>query len=130
MLASSTTSLLGWLRATRLAAACCLILAAWGTRCCAADDLVAEAPEDVATWSGDEVLVDDACQLFSIRAGAIALYRAGVQSHELLTVQATGEPLLNTADAEPGWGVGPELNVVVPLGAQLDFEFEWFSIND
>ncbi|MCE9552855.1 MAG: BBP7 family outer membrane beta-barrel protein [Planctomycetes bacterium] len=78
-----------------------------------------------AAWTFDEPY-----PWFSIRAGAIALHRSEAQSHVLLSEQATGETLLDTFDAPLGWGAGPELNVLVHLTSDVDFEFNWFSIND
>lgn len=87
--------------------------------------------EDQACVCDDCCCCDSECDPWlTVRAGALALHRSSNQTHVLLSDQATGQTLLSTSDAAPGWAAGPEIDVLVRALPEVDFQFNWFSLDE
>jgi len=70
------------------------------------------------------------CPWITVRAGALALHRSSNQRHTMLSEQATGQTLLSTSDVDPGWTAGSELDLILRLTSDWDFEFDWFTLGN
>lgn len=72
----------------------------------------------------------DTCSWVTVRAGALTLHRSGNQANTMLTDQSTGQTLVSTADVDPEWTAGAELDVILRLTEDWDFEFDWFTLGN
>jgi hypothetical protein len=68
--------------------------------------------------------------MFTIRVNALFLNRSSAQSNVVLTETATGSTLLTTAETDPSWAGGTEVNLLVDFSDTTAFEFDWFSVDD
>lgn len=85
------------------------------------------APCETDDWLNCD---DVDCSWIDVRAGALALHRSSNQQYTMLTEQSTGQTLISTSDVNPGWTAGVELDVIVRLTSDWDFEFDWFSLGN
>ncbi|MCE9547572.1 MAG: BBP7 family outer membrane beta-barrel protein [Planctomycetia bacterium] len=96
-----------------------------------ATDQTTATATDRATLE-DDCFAEDDCgwNWISARVGAVGLHRSGNQNHVLLSEVGTGDPVLSSGDVSPGWGVGPEVDLLVHFSPCVDLEIDWFSLGD
>lgn len=72
----------------------------------------------------------DSAPLFRLRANALYLHRSAPQSNVVVTEFGTGNALLNSAQNDPDWAGGTEVNFQLDFDDATTFEWDWFSVDD
>ncbi|MFH1924468.1 MAG: hypothetical protein ABIP48_31845 [Planctomycetota bacterium] len=67
---------------------------------------------------------------WTVSAGAVFLHRNDPKSRTLLVDPEDGSELMNSLDLKPGWGAGPRFEITRHFCHDLDFEVEFFSIDN